>query len=184
MGGLADDDAPWPRQLLQAGSQVGGIPHGRVVHAQVVANLADHDRTGVEADAHLQAEAALSLHLLAVFPQGALNSQGRMHRPPWAIVVGDRGPEQCHYAIAGVLVDRALQAVHLGGDPREAAVDDLVHDLGVELLGHGREARHIGEKDGDLATLPFQGAPGREDLLGEMLRGIRLGDLGPSRHRR
>jgi len=31
------------------------------------------------------------------------------------------------------------------------------------------------------AALLFQGAPGRQDLLGEMLRGVRLGDLGPSR---
>jgi hypothetical protein len=166
--GLADDHAPRPRILLQSRRQVGGVPHRGVVHAQVVADLPHDDRAGVDADAHLQGEAAPGVELLAILPHGALEPQSRMHRPPWAVLMGDRRPEQGHDAIAGVLVDRALEPVHLGGDPLEAAVDNLVHDLRIELLGERGEVRHVGEQHGDLAALPFEGAAGGEDLLGQM----------------
>jgi hypothetical protein len=48
--------------------------------------------------------------------------------------------------------------VHLGGNAFEAAVDDVVHDLGVELLSERGETRHIGEQHGDLLALAFQRA--------------------------
>ena len=38
--------------LLQAGSQVGRVAYGSVVHAEVIANRADDDGTGVDADPH------------------------------------------------------------------------------------------------------------------------------------
>src|SRR5205807_3867525 len=60
----------------------------------------------------------------------------------------------------------------LGGNALEAAVDDVVHDLGVELLGERRETRHIGKQDGDLLAFTFQGTPGGQNLLGQMFRRI------------
>jgi hypothetical protein len=98
-----------------------------------------------------------------------------MHCPSRAVLVGDGRAEQGHHAIAGVLVDRALEPVHLGRDALEAAVDDLVHLVRVEPLGHGREAREVGEEDGDLAALPFEGAAGGEDLLGQVPGRVALG---------
>ena len=56
-----------------------------------------------------------------------------------------RCAEQGHHAVARVLVDRAVEAVYFRRDALEAAVDDLVHDLGVELLGEGGEASYVGE---------------------------------------
>src|SRR5215475_8179946 len=52
-----EPDATGCRELLHAGGQVRGLPHGRVVHAQVAADRADHDVAGVEADADLHLEA-------------------------------------------------------------------------------------------------------------------------------
>src|SRR4029453_15881113 len=52
-----EPDAAGCRQLLHAGGQVRSLPHGRVVHAQVAADRADHAVAGVEADADLHLEA-------------------------------------------------------------------------------------------------------------------------------
>jgi hypothetical protein len=65
-----------------------------------------------------------------------------------------------------VLVDRALEAVHLGGEVLEAAIDDLVHDLRIELFSEGGEVGHIGEQHGNLTALPFERTTGRQNLLG------------------
>jgi hypothetical protein len=98
-----------------------------------------------------------------------------MHRPPRAILVGNWRTEQRHHAIAGVLVDRALKPVHLGRDPLEAVVDDLVYLLGVEPLSHGRETREVGKEHGHLAALPFEGTAGGEDLLRQVPGCVALG---------
>ena len=108
----------------------------------------------------------------ATVADGALNTQGGVHRPAWTIFVRERRAEQGHDPVAGVLVDRALEAVHLGRDALEAAVDDVVYHFGVELLGERSETRHVGEQDGDLLTLAFEGAARREDLLGQVSRCI------------
>ena len=71
--------------------------------------------------------------------------------------MGERGAKQGHDAIAGVLVDGALEAVHFCGDALEAAVDDVVHHLRVELLSEGGETSHVGKQHRDLLALPFEG---------------------------
>ena len=147
-------------------------PDRRVVHAQVIADLAHHHEPRVQANAHLQAEPALGLEGLGHVTDSALNAQGRVHGPAWTVFVRDGGAEQGHDPIAGVLVDRALEAVHLRRNTLEAAVDDLVHHFGVELLGECSEAGHVGEQDGDLLALAFQRAAGGEDLLGQVSRCI------------
>jgi len=53
----SEPDAAGCRELLHAGGQVRGVPHGRVVHAQVAADRADHDVAGIEADADLHLKA-------------------------------------------------------------------------------------------------------------------------------
>ena len=44
--------------------------------------------------------------------------------------------------------------------------------LGVDLLGEIHRALHVGEEDGHLLALAFEGAARGEDLLGEMLRRV------------
>jgi hypothetical protein len=88
--------------------------------------------------------------------------------------VGYGGTEQGHDAIPGVLVNGAFETVYLCGDQLEAAIDDLVHLLRVELLGQGREASHIGKQDGNLAAFPFQGTTRVQDLLGQVRRCVAL----------
>ena len=103
---------------------------------------------------------------------GALNAQSRVHGPTWAVFVRDGRTEQGHDPITRVLVDGAFETMHLSRNTLKAAVDEVVHDLGIELLGERGEAGHVGEQDGDLLALAFEGAARREDLLGQVLRGI------------
>src|SRR5262245_60087773 len=88
-----------------------------------------------------------------------------MHGPPRAALMRDRRSEQSHDTITGVLVNRALEAVHLCRDMLEAAIDDLVHDLRVELFSECGEVGHVGEQHGDLAALPFERTAGGQNLL-------------------
>src|SRR5262249_3851995 len=62
----------------------------------------------------------------------------------------------------------ALEAMHLGCDVRKAAIDDIVHDLRIELLGEGGEAGHVGKQDGDLLALTLKSRPGRQNFLGQV----------------
>ena len=52
------------------------------------------------------------------------------------ILMRDRCAKQGHDAIAGVLVDRALEAMDSLGQQREIAVQNLMPALGVELSGN------------------------------------------------
>ena len=64
-------------------------------------------------DTHLQAQTALRLEVAAEVLDGALHAQGGVDGPARAIFMGNGGAEQRHHAIASVLVDGALEAVHL-----------------------------------------------------------------------
>jgi hypothetical protein len=121
--------------LLEPCREVRGVTHRGVVHTQVIANLADDDQARIDANTHLEAESTLCLEHLGHVTDSPLNAQSGMHRPAGTILVRDRRTEQGHDAITRVLVDRPLEAVHLGGNAFEAAVDEVVHDLGVKLLG-------------------------------------------------
>src|SRR5437016_5363454 len=100
------------------------------------------------------------------------------------VLVRDRRPEERHDAVAGVLVHRALEAVHALGQQLEEAVDDPVPLLGIELLGELHRALHVGEEHGHLLALAFERAAGAEYLLGQVLRGVRRRRfLGQSRRR-
>ena len=112
----------------------------------------------MNAHAHLQAEPALRLEGLGHVPDRPLNAQSGVHRPAWTIFMGERCAEQRHDPVARVLVDRPLEAVHIGCNALEAAVNDLVDDLGVKLLGEGGKARHVSKQNGNLLALAFEGA--------------------------
>ena len=80
---------------------------------------------------------------------------GRRARPGVDCLRGRAGTEQRHDPIARVLVDRALEAVHLAVDALEAAVDDVVPDLpGSSCSARVVKPAYVSEQDGDLARSP------------------------------
>ena len=161
----ADQHAAGGRHLLQARGEGRRVAHGGVVHAQIVADAADHDDAGVQADAHHHAELALGLEDAAVVTQRALNVEGGLHGAARAVLERPRRTEERHHAVAGVLVDRAFEAVHRVGDETEAVVHDLVHVFGVALLGQTGEVDQIGEQDRDAPPLAVdRRAPGQHGV--------------------
>ena len=106
---LADQDDAGLARLLEARRKVDGVALSRVVHPEVVADLAHDDRAAVEADAHAELDALLSCQGGAVPRHGRLDGQGGVDRPFRVILVGDRRTKQRHDAVTRELVDRALR---------------------------------------------------------------------------
>src|SRR3989441_7555977 len=170
---LGDDHTSGARGLLHARREVRRVADRGVVHPEIVADPAHDDGPRVDADPHLQTEAALGLELLRVIAERLLDSERRVDGAPRSVRVGDRRAEERHDAAARVLVDRALEPVDLRSDQLEAALDDAVHVLRIELLGERREPRHVGEEDRDLAALALERRARLEDLVGEVLGRVR-----------
>ena len=181
--GFADPRAARRRHLLQARREVHRLALGRVVHAQVVADLADDDRPGVDPDAHGEVEAALCAQRGRVLPHRLLDGQGRRHRPHRVVLVGDGRSEERHDAVAGELVDGPLEAVDRLQQVLEAAVHHPVQILGIETRGELGEAGAIDEDDRDLLALALDGAPRGEDPVGQVLGGVAPRGRGRRRRR-
>jgi hypothetical protein len=86
--------------------------------------------------------------------------------------MGHRRAEQRHDPVAHDLVDRALVAVDGLHHPLEHRVQELGGLLGVPVGQQLHRPLEVGEEEGDLLALAFEGALGSEDLLGEMFRGV------------
>ena len=127
--------APGRRGSLQAGGEVGGIADRGVVHAQVVSDASDHDDARVDADPHLEIDVLRVRELLAQRRERTLDSERRQHRAPRRVLERDRSAEDRHDSVAGELVHRALVAVYLVEQQREAAVHQRVHLVDAQASG-------------------------------------------------
>ena len=86
-----------------------------------------------------------------------LHPQRGPHRPLGVVLVGDGRAEQGHDGVADDLVDPPAEGHDVGDEPLEAPVDQVLHLLRVERLGHRREADQVGEQHAD--DPPLLGAP-------------------------
>jgi hypothetical protein len=101
------------------------VPLRRIVHAQIVADAADHDLTGVDTDARRQAHSGRPPQLVGVALEFDAQMQRRVAGPLGVILVRDRRTEERHDAVAGELIDEALEALDAIGEDREEALHDL-----------------------------------------------------------
>src|SRR5437660_11062870 len=182
-GLLGHADAARRRQLLHAGAEPDDVPLRGVVHAQVVADSPDDDLARVEAHPHREIEPALAPHVFGERPEVACQLKRGRAGALGVVLVGDRGAEERHDAVAGVLVDGPLIAVDAVREDPEEAIEEAMPLLGIDALGELHRARDVGEEDGDRLALALERALGGEDLLDEVARrvGARLG--GGRRHR-
>jgi hypothetical protein len=88
------------------------------------------------------------------------------------VLMGDGSSKQRHNAIAQHLVDSPLEAMHGVHQAFEDRVEELPCFLRVALGEQLHGALQVGKEDGDLLALPFKGASGREDLFGQVVRGV------------
>ena len=82
------------------------------------------------------------------------------------VLMGQGCPEQGHDPISGELVDGAFILMNLIHQDPQAAVHDLVDFFGVQLLGEGSEAGHIGKQHSHQLSLTLQGTAGVQDFIG------------------
>jgi hypothetical protein len=93
---LAHEDLPGLGELLHALRQADRVTLRRVVHAQVVANPADHDLARVEPDPDPEAEPTIETQFGRMPPQLLRQVQRRPARPLRVILVRNRGAEKRH----------------------------------------------------------------------------------------
>ena len=172
---LGHADAARLGQRLHALRQAHRVTLRGVVHAQVVADLADHDLARVQPDSHAEVEPAFDAQLVRVVSHLVPQPECRVARPLGMVFVRDRRAEQRHDAVARVLVHRSLEAVDTFGQDREEALQDRVPDLGVQPLRQIHRALHVREQHRDLLALPLESGPRLEDLVGEVLGGVGAG---------
>ena len=174
-GAVGDADGARLGERFHALREAHGVALRGVVHAQVVADLPDHHLARVDPHAHGEAQAPRDAQLVAPAAQRVAQMQRRVARALRVILVRDRRAEQRHDAVARVLVDGAFEAVDSVGQDLEEAIQDAVPLLGIDRLRELQRALHVREEHRDLLALPLEGAPGGQDLVGEVLGGIGLG---------
>ena len=142
-------------------ARMGGLPDGRVVHVQVVANGAHHHFPGVEAHAHAQLQAPGAAHLLGIGAHGRLHGQGGIAGAQGVVFVGNGGAKQGHNAVAEHLIHRALEAVHGVHHEVEGGIEELLGGFGIEAADEFRRVLEVGKEHRDLLALAFQGRDGK-----------------------
>ncbi len=147
-GRLADHHPARRGHPLEAGGGVDHVPDhalGGLARIQVDQHLA-----GGDADPGRQVQLA----------DGGQHPQGAAHGPLGVVLVGHRGAEHGHHAVADELVQGAAEPLDLGPQPGVVGAQQGADVLGVGLVGAGGEADQVAEQHGDdLALQP--GRPGR-----------------------
>jgi hypothetical protein len=165
---------------------VGGLAHGRVVHAEIAADRAHDDLPRVEADPDLYLHTVRAAHVVRVALERLLHPKRGIAGTHRVILVGERGAEERHDPIAHDLVHRPLIAVDGLHHVFEHRVQELAGLLGIAVSQQFHRALEVGEQNSDLLALALESSLGREDLLSQVLRrvGLRRASLGLRTNRR
>ena len=147
----------------------------RVVHVEIAPDRAHHHLTGVQSNADLDRHALVATHAFGVPLHGLLHAQGGIARADCVILVGHGCPEERHDPVAHHLIHRALVAMDGLHHSLEDRIENLARFLGIAIGEELHGALEVGEEDRDLLALALERGFRREDLLGEMLRGVGLG---------
>jgi len=168
------EDRARQRHLLHSRSEMRRLAHGRVVHVKVATDGTDDDLAGVQADSNVDRDTLAPSSTLGVSLHCLLHPKRRIASPHRMIFVGDRCAEQRHDPVAHDLVHRALIVMDGLHHPLKDRVENRPRLLGIAVCEQLHRPSQIGEEHGHVLALTLQGAPGREDFLGEVLRRVSL----------
>src|SRR5262249_13107424 len=171
----AHEDRARHGELLHARGEMSRLAHRRVVHVQIVADGPDHDLSRIETDPDVDEGALLASNLVRVPLDGFLHQERGVTRSHCVVLVGDRRSEKRHDSVAHHLVHSAFVPMHGLHHVLQDGVEYLARFLGIAIGEQFHRALEVGEQDADLLALAFEGALGREDLLGQVPRGVGLG---------
>ncbi len=169
-----DEDAAHGSGGLQAGGPVDRRPDRDEVVSGPLAQGADDDLAGVDADAHPRRHSEPALDLVTELGRRGRHGQTRADRSLGVVLVGAVQTEHRHDGVADELLDDP--AVRLDGrlPAGEAGGDDGPGVLRVQLPGQDGEVHEVGEQDADQLALL---APLAGDELGPSLTQRRQGGL-------
>ena len=167
------------RELLHARRQVRGLPDRRVLHPEIASDGSHHDLTGVQPDTDLDLDAMRAPRARRVRSHGFLHPERGIARPHGMVLVRDRGAEERHDPVAHDLVDGAFEAMDGRHHQLEDRIEDRARIFRITIGEQLHRALQIGEEHGHPLALSLQRRPRRQDALGQMLRGVRLGGLKP-----
>jgi hypothetical protein len=156
------------------------LSHRAVVHLKVAADRPNHDLPRVEADPNLRENTLAASHLFRIPFHRLLHPEGRVAGTHGMILMSQRSPEERHDPVSHDLVDRALVAMDGLHHVLEDGVQKLAGFLGITVGQQLHRTLQVGKQDGDVLALAFESSLRREDLFGQVLRGIRVrrGELG------
>jgi hypothetical protein len=141
---------------------------------EVGADGADDHLARVEPHADLEGYPLRAEHTLRVLRHRLLHPERRVAGPHRVVLVRHGGAEDRHDAIAHHLIDRSFVPVDGLHHPFEDGIEELSGLLGIPVGEQFHRALEVGEEDRDLLALALEGALRGEDLLGEVLGGVRL----------
>ena len=116
----------------------------------------------------------LAAHPLGVLLNRLLHAQrgvGRAHR---VVLVGDGRAEDRHDPVAEHLVHGALVVMDRLHHPLEDGVEELPRFFRITVGKQLHRPLEVGEQHRHLLSLALEGSARGEDLLGEVLGGVRL----------
>jgi hypothetical protein len=102
---------------------------------------------------HRELEATLAPHVFGEHAELARQIQGGRAGALSVVLVGDRGAEERHDAVTGVLVDGPLVSVNAPGKDPEQAIQQAMPFFRIDALRELHRAHDVGEEDGDQLAL-------------------------------
>src|SRR5262249_37724742 len=136
---------------------VEGVADGSEVMRTTIAYLAYNRGARVNTDSDAQRGLQLAREFAAEFFDPADHSAtGEERLPTGGLKVGV-GSEQCHHAIASVLVRYATRFSYGTADRFEVAVEEEYDVIGQLVFGDLSEAAYVREQHGDFAFPPAKG---------------------------
>ena len=162
-------------ELLHATGQMRRLANRGVVHSEIASDRAHDDLSRVEADANQDFHALGAAKILGIAPDRLLHGERGVAGAHRMVLVGERGSEESHDAVAHDLIHRALKAMDRVHHSLEYRVEDSPRLFGIPVRQELHRALHVGEEDGDLLALTFEGGARMEDALGEVMRRVRFG---------
>jgi hypothetical protein len=160
------------RHLLEARSEVGRLPHGAVVHAQVVPDRPDDHLARVQTDTELEWDSVAPPAVLAEARRRLLQLESRVARPNRVVLVAERGAEDRHDPVTHDLVHGALELVDGVHHDLEGRIEDRPCLLGIEVVEQLHRTFDVGKQYGDLLSFTLERALRREDPLCQMPRRV------------
>ena len=153
---------------------MGRLPDGSIVHVQVTADGAHDHLAGIEPHANLHGCATPALDLVRVEVDPPLHAQRGVAGADGVVLMPNRRAEERHDSVAHHLVDGTLVVMDGLHHPLEDGVEEVARLLGIAVSEQLHRPLEVGEEDGHLLTLAFEAALRRENLLGEVPRGVGL----------